>query len=228
MVKIERNAHDDSTAARCCLFKGCAPKDAASFLSASGVTIFEFTGGETIPVALRENCWAIVLCGSVRIFSDNEGGTALLNIVGSGEPFDIAALTGRCAAMPASSAIAAGRCRVAFVRACDVNVLLKEYPRVAANCLAFFTGRIAFLNRKIHTLSCGSAEGKLADISIVDTDNTFFLSPGPFLANLVYSAHSDCIDSVIAGGRFVMKNREVEGERDILDNAREVLKEITL
>lgn len=72
------------------------------------------------------------------------------------------------------------------------------------------------------------AEGKLADISIVDTDNTFFLSPGPFLANLVYSAHSDCIDSVIAGGRFVMKNREVEGERDILDNAREVLKEITL
>lgn len=72
------------------------------------------------------------------------------------------------------------------------------------------------------------AEGKLADISIVDTDNTFFLSPGPFLANLVYSAHSDCIDSVIAGGRFVMKNRVVEGEREILDNAREVLKEITL
>ena len=168
MVKIERNAHDDSTAARCCLFKGCAPKDAASFLSASGVTIFEFTGGETIPVALRENCWAIVLCGSVRIFSDNEGGTALLNIVGSGEPFDIAALTGRCAAMPASSAIAAGRCRVAFVRACDVNVLLKEYPRVAANCLAFFTGRIAFLNRKIHTLSCGSAEGKLADFLLTE------------------------------------------------------------
>lgn len=72
------------------------------------------------------------------------------------------------------------------------------------------------------------AEGKLADISIVDTDNTFFLSPGPFLANLVYSAHSDCIDSVIAGGRFVMKNHVVEGELEILDNAREVLKEITL
>ncbi len=70
------------------------------------------------------------------------------------------------------------------------------------------------------------AEGKLADISIVDTDNSFFLSPAPFLSNLVYSAHSDCIESVIAGGRLVMKDRRIEGEREILDNAREVLKEI--
>ncbi len=71
------------------------------------------------------------------------------------------------------------------------------------------------------------AEGKLADISIVDTDSTFFLSPAPFLANLVYSAHSDCIDSVIAGGRFVMKHRKVEGESEILEGARMVLKQIS-
>lgn len=70
------------------------------------------------------------------------------------------------------------------------------------------------------------AEGMLADISIVDTDSTFFLSPGPFLANFVYSAHSDCIDSVIAGGKFVMKNRVVENEESILFYAREVLNKI--
>ena len=66
-------------------------------------------------------------------------------------------------------------------------------------------------------------EGAIADISIIDTDNSFFLSPGPFLANLVYSSHSDCIDSVICNGRFVMRHREVKDEHEIYAEARKVL-----
>lgn len=63
-------------------------------------------------------------------------------------------------------------------------------------------------------------EGADADICIVNTDNTFFLSPGDFLSNFVYSAHSDCIDSLISRGRFVMRGRKVEGESEIISNAR--------
>lgn len=66
-------------------------------------------------------------------------------------------------------------------------------------------------------------EGALADLLIVNTDNSFFLSPGSFLANFIYSAHSDCIESVIAGGRPVMRNRKIDGEREILSRAREML-----
>ena len=69
-------------------------------------------------------------------------------------------------------------------------------------------------------------EGAAADIVLVDTDNTFFLSPGPFLANLIYSAHSDCIDSVICDGRFLMRHREIPGEREINAEARKVLAKI--
>ena len=69
-------------------------------------------------------------------------------------------------------------------------------------------------------------EGALADLSIVDIDNSYFLSPGSFLANLVYTAHSDVISSVIAQGRFVMRDRVVEGEAEILSEARKVLKQI--
>ena len=69
-------------------------------------------------------------------------------------------------------------------------------------------------------------EGAIADLSIVDTDNSAFLSPGSFLANLVYAAHSDVISSVIARGRFVMRNRVVPGEDEILTEARKVLKQI--
>lgn len=63
-------------------------------------------------------------------------------------------------------------------------------------------------------------EGYEADLQIIDTDSTFFLSPGPFLANFVYSAHSDCIVSLISGGRFVMRDRKVPAEREILEGGR--------
>ena len=65
--------------------------------------------------------------------------------------------------------------------------------------------------------------GALADLIIVDMDNYHFLSPAPFEANLIYSAHSDCIESVICNGKFVMRNRAVEGEKEILSQASKVL-----
>lgn len=69
-------------------------------------------------------------------------------------------------------------------------------------------------------------EGALADIIIIDVDNYHFMSPGSFEANLIYSAHSDCVDSVICNGRFLMKNRIVPGEKEILAQARKVLNKI--
>ena len=69
-------------------------------------------------------------------------------------------------------------------------------------------------------------EGAIADLSIVDIDNLYFLSPGSFLANLIYTAHSDTISSVIAEGKFVMRNRVVEGEEEIIAGARSVLHQI--
>lgn len=66
-------------------------------------------------------------------------------------------------------------------------------------------------------------EGALADLIIIDTDNYNFISPGSFLANFIYSAHSDCVDSMICNGRFVMRERVVEGEKEILAQARKVM-----
>ena len=71
-----------------------------------------------------------------------------------------------------------------------------------------------------------AGKGPLADILIIDTDNYSFLSPGSFLANLIYSAHSDCVDSVICNGRFVMRNRVIPGEKEILKEARKILKKL--
>lgn len=77
-------------------------------------------------------------------------------------------------------------------------------------------------------LNIGKLEaGALADILIVDTSNYNFLSPGSFEANLVYSAHSDCIDSVICDGRFIMCGRVVPGEDEILRDARKAMDKLS-
>lgn len=81
---------------------------------------------------------------------------------------------------------------------------------------------------KAFGLNIGKIEaGALADILIVDTDNLNFISPGTFEANLIYSAHSDCIDSVICNGKFIMQNRVVPGEKEILAQARKVLSKLS-
>lgn len=69
-------------------------------------------------------------------------------------------------------------------------------------------------------------EGAMADLLLINTESPAFLSPGSFAANLVYSAHSDCIDTVIVAGKPVMRARKVEGEEEILAKAREELKQI--
>ena len=97
-------------------------------------------------------------------------------------------------------------------KALPLNELLAAATRNGARALRLPAGEIR--------------EGALADILIINPDTTFFLSPGTFLANFIYSAHSDCIESVVAGGRLVMHNREVPGEKEILAGGREVLREI--
>lgn len=69
-------------------------------------------------------------------------------------------------------------------------------------------------------------EGALADILIVNKEGYNFISPGSFEANLVYSAHSDCIESVICNGRFIMRDRVVPNEEKILEEARKTLKKL--
>lgn len=97
--------------------------------------------------------------------------------------------------------------------AMPLNELADMVTVNAANALGLDLGRIV--------------PGALADILIVDVQGYQFLSPGSFEANLVYSAHSDVIDSVICNGRFVMRGRIVPGEKEILDAARGVMKRLS-
>jgi 5-methylthioadenosine/S-adenosylhomocysteine deaminase len=65
------------------------------------------------------------------------------------------------------------------------------------------------------------AVGKLADAILVDLDHPAMIADHSLAANLVYSADSAVVDSVICDGRIVMAGRRVPGEADIVAEARE-------
>lgn len=70
-------------------------------------------------------------------------------------------------------------------------------------------------------LECGViAEGKAADCMLVNLSN-HRLAPGYNLVDdMVYSADSSCIDTVICDGRILMQHGRVEGEEEIVAEAR--------
>ena len=69
-------------------------------------------------------------------------------------------------------------------------------------------------------------EGALADLIIIDINNYAFTPNFNLLANLVYSANSSCVDTVICNGKIVMKGRVVEGEQEILDRVNSIYKRL--
>ena len=69
-------------------------------------------------------------------------------------------------------------------------------------------------------------EGFLADCLLVDLKNERMTPCHDLVSNWVYSADSSCIDSVICNGKFVMRNRHVDGEEDIIREAESCAKRL--
>jgi 5-methylthioadenosine/S-adenosylhomocysteine deaminase len=64
-------------------------------------------------------------------------------------------------------------------------------------------------------------KGALADLMLVDLSNER-LTPGHnLIADMVYSADSSCIDTVICNGRILMQNRYIPNEEEIIAKGRE-------
>lgn len=63
-------------------------------------------------------------------------------------------------------------------------------------------------------------EGAAADLILVNTDSPFFIPAHNFKANFIYSANSSCIDTLVSGGKVLMRGGKVDGEEEVLREAR--------
>ncbi|MBO4620720.1 MAG: amidohydrolase [Victivallales bacterium] len=66
------------------------------------------------------------------------------------------------------------------------------------------------------------APGKLADLMLINPDQPYFVGDYNPISNLVYAGESSCVDSLLCDGKFLMKHRQVEGEAEIIEQARRV------
>ncbi|NCC23914.1 MAG: amidohydrolase [Deltaproteobacteria bacterium] len=71
------------------------------------------------------------------------------------------------------------------------------------------------------------AVGELADCILVDLDHPALVPNHNLISNLVYSAHGDCVDTTICDGRILMRGRKVDGEAEIVGQARARVKALT-
>lgn len=62
-------------------------------------------------------------------------------------------------------------------------------------------------------------EGKLADILLLDLNNTSFTPNHNLISNIVYSANGSCVDTTICDGKILMKGKKVEDEEKVLEKA---------
>jgi len=69
-------------------------------------------------------------------------------------------------------------------------------------------------------------EGKLADLMLVNLNHYLLVPNHNLISNLVYSANPACLDTVICDGKVLMEKGKVEGEEDIIEEARECVQRI--
>lgn len=69
-------------------------------------------------------------------------------------------------------------------------------------------------------------EGALADCLLIDMENPFMVPNYNIISNLVYAADSSAVCDVICDGKLIMENRCVEGEKEIIAEARKLSQRI--
>jgi 5-methylthioadenosine/S-adenosylhomocysteine deaminase len=60
--------------------------------------------------------------------------------------------------------------------------------------------------------------GKSADLLLIDLNNIQLIPNHHLISNLVYSAHSGCINTTIAKGEILMENGIVDDEEYVIEH----------
>ena len=84
-------------------------------------------------------------------------------------------------------------------------------------------GLITWEGAEAFGLGCGRLqEGRWADIALLDLKAPPLVPHFHEASDLVYAADGSCVDTLICDGRILMRGRRVEGEEEIVEEARRV------
>ena len=143
------------------LFEGVEEKALFSAVECGSLLQKSYDTGEVIcSPSDKERKMVIFLSGEAEIYTADEGRSMLLRTVTKGGVVGVANLFSEEDFV--SRVIAARRCRTMEISPQGFGRILENDKRAMYNYLAFLSEKIRYLNRKIVTLTAGSAERRLA------------------------------------------------------------------
>ena len=140
------------------LFKGC-PDTLLAQLSQDARTL-SFTPGDALKSYDERPFLCIILSGEVTVHTKDENNDLLLRILSVGDTFGVANLFGH---EPMITRVTAHKDTTALCISEEaMRKAITADGELAMRYITFLSDRIRFLNRRIATLSAGSAERRLA------------------------------------------------------------------
>lgn len=146
----------------CFLFHSLNDQEAGAAIDTLDFDVTDFKRGDVIfsPSEFKSKI-GFVLEGECEVSQAHAGAYVRLRSLRHGDTFGIIAIFSAASEYP-TLITAARASRIVFIDKENVVSLVKSYPQIALNVIAFLAERVGFLNSKISTFSAGSAEAKLA------------------------------------------------------------------
>ena len=193
------------------VFTGLTEHDVCHYFSGSAAEIVCFDSHTVAYSSSTERLRiGILLSGKARVETDTQ---ALIKSLRIGELFGIANLFAEDEPFP-SVIITTSAAKILFLEGDAVRRLVEEVPSIRRAYFKFQSEKIVYLNRKIATLTAGSAERRLAVFLLDYEHDGIFIPPCPMnrLAELLGIGRASlyrAIDALCAEGLIEKQGKTI-------------------
>ena len=205
------------------IFKTAEQENLIRYITRNDVALCDFHSGEEICSPLsRDVPVGILISGQARIYSADNEKKVLIKSISDGAIFGISTIYSVNSLFPTRIS-AKSTCRVLFVSSVAVKALIENDKNVMHSFLCLLSNKIVYLNKKISSLTAGSAERRLSVFLCENAkDGVFTLTTSASaLAAMLDIGRASLyrvLDKLEADGFIERKNKTI-----ILKNEKEML-----
>ncbi len=144
------------------LFANVPREHTLKYLTDASVNITDFKANEVAYSSKSEkHKVAFILSGSAKVYTGDNDESALMRTLNVGDTFGIANLYAEDELFP-SNIITSEDTKILFINGDSFKEYVENNNFATKNYLAFLSEKVVYLNKKLTTLTAGSAEKKLA------------------------------------------------------------------
>ncbi len=195
------------------LFTGVPISHISEYLTADVTRISEFTPNTVAYSSESETRQvAFILCGTAKVYMGNSEESAFMRTLTAGDAFGVANLYDEDDPFP-SYIITASNVKILFIEGEIFKKFIECNSTATKNYLSFLSKKIVYLNKKLATLTAGSAEKKLACYILEHNTDRIFSPPSLCeLADILQMGRASlyrAIDSLEENGMIERKGKKI-------------------